>query len=78
MPLTKGGLIAGFIFAFLASFEELTVALFVGGGLRTTLPKQIWDDVVLQVSPTLVAASVIVVVVVTSLFLLAESLRPKE
>ena len=78
MPLTKGGLIAGFIFAFLASFEELTVALFVGGGLRTTLPKQIWDDVVLQVSPTLVAASVVVVVVVTSLFLLAEWLRPKD
>ena len=78
MPLTKGGLVAGFIFAFLASFEELTVALFVGGGLRTTLPKQIWDDVILQVSPTLVAASVVVVVVVTSLFLLAEWLRPKE
>lgn len=35
MPLTKGGLIAGFIFAFLASFGELTVALFVGGGHRT-------------------------------------------
>jgi putative spermidine/putrescine transport system permease protein len=78
MPLTKGGLIAGFIFAFLASFEELTVALFVGGGLRTTLPKQIWDDVVLQVSPTLVAASVVVVVVVTGLFLIAEWLRPKD
>ncbi len=78
MPLTKGGLVAAGIFAFLSSFEELTVALFIGGGLRSTLPKQLWDDVVLQVSPTLVAASVVVVVVVTALFLLAEALRPKD
>ena len=78
MPLTRPGLIAAAIFAFLSSFEELTVALFIGGGLRSTLPKQLWDDVVLQVSPTLVAASVVVIVVVTALFLLAEAVRPKE
>jgi putative spermidine/putrescine transport system permease protein len=78
MPLTRGGLVAALIFAFLSSFEELTVALFIGGGLRSTLPKQLWDDVVLQVSPTLVAASVVVVLVVTTLFLLAEALRPRE
>lgn len=40
-PLTEGGLVAGFILAFLAFFGEVTVAFFVGGGLRTTLPKQI-------------------------------------
>lgn len=77
MPLIRGGLVAGLIFAFLSSFEELTVALFVGGGLRTTLPKQMWDDVILQVSPLLVAASVVVIVVVTALFILAEFLRPR-
>ena len=53
MPLIKGGLFAAFIFAFLNSFEELTVAIFIGGGLKTTLPRQMWDDVLLQVNPTL-------------------------
>jgi len=77
MPLIRGGLVAGLIFAFLSSFEELTVALFIGGGLRSTLPKQMWDDVILQVSPLLVAASVVVIVVVTALFVLAELLRPR-
>ncbi|MBP0491809.1 ABC transporter permease subunit [Pararoseomonas indoligenes] len=76
LPLMRGGLVGALIFAFLSSFEELTVALFIGGGLRTTLPKQMWDDVILQVSPVLVAASVVVVVLVTALFLLAEFLRP--
>jgi putative spermidine/putrescine transport system permease protein len=77
IPLVKGGLAAAFIFAFLHSFEELTVAIFIGGGLKTTLPKQMWDDILLQVNPTLAAASVVVLVVVTSLFLVAEYLRPK-
>lgn len=76
LPLIRGGMVGALIFAFLSSFEELTVAMFVGGGVRVTLPKQMWDDANLTVSPLLVAASVIVVVVVTALFLLAEYLRP--
>ena len=78
LPLIKGGVAAAFIFAFLNSFEELTVALFVGGGLKTTLPRQMWDDVTLSVTPTLAAASVVVLLVVTSLFLLAEFLRQQQ
>jgi putative spermidine/putrescine transport system permease protein len=78
MPLIKGGLFAAFIFAFLNSFEELTVAIFIGGGLKTTLPRQMWDDVLLQVNPTLAAASLVVLTVVTLLFLTAEYLRPRE
>ena len=75
-PLVKGGLIAAFIFAFLSSFEELTVALFIGGGVRVTLPRQMWDDINLQVTPTLAAASMVVLLVVGLLFGLAERLRP--
>jgi putative spermidine/putrescine transport system permease protein len=59
----------------LHSFEELAVAIFLGGGLNSTLPKQMWDDVLLQVSPTLAAAYAVVILVVTSLFLIAEYLR---
>jgi putative spermidine/putrescine transport system permease protein len=76
-PLVKGGLVAAFIFAFLNSFEELTVALFVGGGLKVTLPRQMWDDINLQVTPTLAAASLVVLVVVTALFMVGERWRPK-
>jgi putative spermidine/putrescine transport system permease protein len=78
LPLIKGGLAAGLVTAFLQSFEELTVAMFIGGGLKTTLPKQMWDDILLQVSPTLAAASVVVLVVVFGLFALMECLRPAE
>jgi putative spermidine/putrescine transport system permease protein len=75
IPLLKGGLIAAFLLAFIASFEELTIAIFIGGGLRTTLPKQLWDDMLQQVNPTAAAASVFVLTVVTVLFFLAQWLR---
>ncbi len=75
IPLIKGGLAAAFLFAFIWSFEELTVAIFVGGGLKTTLPKAMWDDMLLQVNPTVAAVSVVVLVVVTALFGVAQRLR---
>ena len=81
LPLIRGGIVAGLITAFLVSFEELTIALFIGGGLITTLPKQLWSDIFLQVNPTLAAASVVVVGVVTTLFLGLEAInrwRPEE
>jgi len=72
LPLVGGGLAAGFFTGFLQSFEELTVALFVGGGIKTTLPRQMWDSILLQATPTIAAASVVVLAIVLVLFLLAE------
>lgn len=76
VPLIKSGLTAAFLFAFITSFDELTVAIFVSGGVKTTLPKQMWDDMILQLNPTLAAVSVVVFIVVTTLLLAAEKLRP--
>lgn len=75
MPLLKGGLVAAFLFAFITSFDDLTVALFVSGGVTTTLPKQMWDDMILQLNPTLAAVSVVVFGLVMALLVVAERLR---
>jgi putative spermidine/putrescine transport system permease protein len=77
LPLVKGGAVAAFLFGLLHSFEELTIALFVGAGVKQTLPKQMWDDIILSISPTLAAASVFIVAVVTVLFVVAEKARPR-
>lgn len=78
LPLMKGGLLASMIFAFLLSFDELTVVMFVGAGFKTTLPKQMWDGIQLQLDPTLAAASVFVLMIVIVLFLIAERLQPRR
>lgn len=78
LPSIKGGLAAAFVIGFLTSFEELTVALFMGGGMKTTIPKQMWDDILLQVSPTLAAASTIVLLVVVTLFAAMQLMKPRD
>ena len=50
IPLIKAGMLAAFLFAFVRSFDELTVALFVTGGRTATLPKQMWSDAILNVT----------------------------
>lgn len=75
VPLVKGGLVAAFLFSFITSFDELSIAIFVSGGVKTTLPKQMWDDMILQLNPTLAAVSVVVFIVVTVMLLVAERFR---
>lgn len=75
LPLMRSGLIAAFMFAFVISFDELTIALFVTGGMATTLPKKMWDDALLQVSPTLAAAATMVLVFLAIVILTSEVIR---
>jgi ABC-type spermidine/putrescine transport system permease subunit I len=75
LPLLKSGLIAAFMFAFVISFDELTIALFVAGGDTTTLPRQMWDNALLQVSPALAAVAAMVLVFMTAVILTSEYLR---
>jgi ABC-type spermidine/putrescine transport system permease subunit II len=74
-PIIRAGLIAAFMFAFIISLDELTIALFVTGGEVTTLPKQMWDDAILQVSPTLAAVATIMLAFMTTIILISEFLR---
>jgi putative spermidine/putrescine transport system permease protein len=78
LPLVASGLAVGFVTGFLQSFEELTVALFVGGGIKTTLPKQMWDGILLQVSPIIAAASVVVLIVVIVMFAIIEVVQDRR
>jgi putative spermidine/putrescine transport system permease protein len=78
LPLVRNGLAVGFVTGFLQSFEELTIALFVGGGLKTTLPKQMWDGILLQVNPIIAAASVVVLLVVILMFAIIECMQERR
>jgi putative spermidine/putrescine transport system permease protein len=73
-PLIKAGIVTSFVFAFVKSFDELTVALFISGGVSTTLPRQLWSDAQLNVTPTLAAVSTVILVLVTVVILAVERL----
>jgi len=75
LPLIRPGLLSAFLFAFVTSFDDVTLALFLSAGSNTTLPKQMWADATMQVSPLLAAVSTLVLIVVTVLILAAETFR---
>jgi len=77
-PLMRAGLIAAFMFAFIISFDELTIAIFVTGGDFLTLPKKMWDDAILQVTPTLAAIAALLFIVMTAIILGTELLRRRS
>ena len=75
LPLLSAGLIASFMFAFIISFDELTIALFVTGGEVTTLPKQMWDDALMRVSPALAAVASLLLAFMSCVILATEYVR---
>lgn len=74
-PVIRAGLISGALFAFITSFDDLNLALFLTGGLFTTLPKKMWDDMLLQVHPTLAVVSTLMVVLISFVLLIIELSR---
>ncbi|MFT4012808.1 MAG: ABC transporter permease subunit [Paracoccus sp. (in: a-proteobacteria)] len=77
LPLLRGGIVSAALFAFVTSFDDLTIALFVSGGLKSTLPKQMWDDMYLQLNPTLAAVSVVVLAIVSLILIVTQRLTRK-
>ena len=75
LPQIRAGLIAGYLFAFVTSFDDLTVALFMTAGATATLPRQMWNDLLLQVNPTLAAVSTVILLLITVFIVAAELLR---
>jgi putative spermidine/putrescine transport system permease protein len=70
-PAILPGILAGGVFAFLTSFDEVVVALFISGIDSITLPVQMWNGIRFEVSPAVAAASSILLalsVLVLSLF----------
>lgn len=62
LPLMTPGMITSGLFAFLISFDELLVALFISSPTLSTLPKRLWDGIRTEINPTIAAVSTLLVV----------------
>jgi putative spermidine/putrescine transport system permease protein len=72
LPLLKPGILAGAIFAFVTSFDELVVSLFLTGPNLTTLPVQIYNYIEYTSDPTIAAISVVLIVFTSLVVLITE------
>ncbi len=73
-PLIRPGILVGALFAFLVSFDELVISMWISG-TRHTLPVQMWMDVRLEINPTLAAVSSLLIGLSMVVLFSAEMLR---
>ncbi len=75
VPLILPGVISGALFAFITSFDEVVVVLFVGSFKQRTIPWQMFSGIREHISPTILAVATILVMFSIALLITVELLR---
>ncbi|MCH8531723.1 MAG: ABC transporter permease [Saccharospirillum sp.] len=78
MPLILPGVISGGLFAFITSFDEIVIVLFVAGVDQRTIPREMWSGIREQISPTILAVATILVAFSIALLTTVELLRRRS
>ena len=78
LPLILPGVISGALFAFVTSFDEIVVVLFLSGFEQRTIPRQMWAGIREQISPTILAVATVLIAVSIVLLTTVELLRRRS
>ena len=63
LPLIAPSVLAGAVFAFLASFDETVVSFFISGTEHKTVTRKMFEDIEFNLSPVIAAASTVFIAV---------------
>jgi len=78
LPLIAPGVASGAVFAFVISWDEIIVTLFLAYPEQHTVPRRMWAGVNEQLSPVVIAASTMLFVITLGLLFVAEYLRRRN
>lgn len=78
LPIIAPGVVAGALFAFATSFDEVVITLFLAGPEQVTLPRQMFTGIRENISPIIAAVATILIVFSTCLLLTLEWLRGRS
>jgi len=78
LPQILPGVISGALFAFVTSFDEVVVALFIAGSEQYTLPRQMFAGIREKYNPTIAAVATMMIVVSVILLVTVELLRRRS
>jgi len=78
LPLIRPGVISGAVFAFVTSFDEVVLILFLAGPDQRTIPRQMFSGLREQINPTILAVATLLVAVSICLLLTLEVLRRRS
>jgi putative spermidine/putrescine transport system permease protein len=77
LPLIRPGILVGALFAFITSFDELVISLFLSGVGAVTLPRRMWEDLRYAIDPTIAAVSTLTIILTALLLGGAHLLRKR-
>lgn len=75
MPLILPGVVSGALFAFITSFDEVVMVMFIAGPEQQTIPRQMWNGIREAISPAILSVATILVVISIGLLAAVELLR---
>jgi putative spermidine/putrescine transport system permease protein len=78
LPVIAPGVVSGALFAFATSFDEVVVVLFLAGPEQLTLPRQMFNGIRENISPTIAAVATLLIIFTTGLLLALEWLRGRR
>jgi len=78
MPLIAPGVISGALFAFITSFDEVVVVIFLAGAEQRTIPIQMWSGIREEISPTILAVATMLVTISVLLLVSLELIRRRN
>ena len=78
MPLILPGVISGALFAFITSFDEVVVVLFLGSVEQITIPRQMWAGIRQEISPIILCMATCLVALSILLLTTVELLRRRS
>jgi len=72
LPLLRSSLVTGAVFAFIISFSDINLALFLAGASAPSLPVHIFSQIQFEADPSIAAASALQIAIVGGLILLVQ------
>lgn len=78
VPLIRPGVISGGLFAFVTSFDEVVVVLFLAGPEQRTIPRQMFSGLREQINPTILAVATLLILLSVALLITLELLRRRN
>ena len=78
MPLILPGIISGALFAFITSFDEVVIVMFMASLDQLTIPKQMWAGIRQEISPVILCMATCLVALSIFLLTTVELLRRRS
>jgi putative spermidine/putrescine transport system permease protein len=78
MPLILPGIISGALFAFMTSFDEVVIVLFIAGPEQKTLPLQMWTNLRYTIDPTILSVATLILLFAITLLGSLEFMRRRS